>query len=69
MNTRNTNPVRKSIIMLVSFAIAFAAMVSMACDENPCGNACGITSPVTSVEQVVIDTLAPVQQNTLSGGN
>lgn len=70
MNTNN-NPVRKSIILIIVFFIAFSAMVTMACDENPCadGTACGITAPVTNVEQSIIDTLAPEQENLLSGGN
>lgn len=63
----NNNPVRKSIIMFVSFAIAFMAMVSMACDEGPSpDNGYGITSPVTEVEQAVQNALQPHQQDTLS---
>lgn len=60
MNTiKNTNPVRKSIILLISFAIAFASMVTMACDENPCanGSACGIISPVTEIEQAIYNAV------------
>lgn len=52
------------------------------CRENPtviqctqparpvCDNACGLTSPLNSVEQAISDTLAGDNaQNTLSGGN
>jgi hypothetical protein len=57
--------------LAVGLAIVVMVLANMACDENPCGNgsACGITAPVTSAEQAIIDAVAPEQQNTLSGGN
>lgn len=55
------NTSKKSVRAKVAVAIAAGAMVlaSIACNDNPCanGSACGITSPITSVEQTVIDAV------------
>jgi hypothetical protein len=69
MNT-NTNPRNRFHVFVIAVAILIVFIFS-ACDENPCanGSACGLTSPVTSSEQAVIDLIAPDAQNTLSGGN
>jgi hypothetical protein len=60
--------------LAVGAAVVALFISSLACDEGPnpvqpCGNACGITSPVTEVENMVIEAIAPDAQNTLSGGN
>ena len=63
----NTKKVRN---LVIAGAIVIASLLS-ACKDNPCANgtACGLTSPVTSVEQAVMDAIQPNQQNLLSGGN
>ena len=61
MNTRIRN-------LVIAGAIVIMSLLS-ACKDNPCANACGLTSPVTSAEQAVIDFIQPSQQNILSGGN
>jgi hypothetical protein len=62
----NTKKVRN---LVIAGAIVIMSLLS-ACKDNPCANgtACGITAPVTSAEQAVIDFLQPNQQNLLSGG-
>ena len=61
----NTKKVRN---LVIAGAIVIMSLLS-ACNDNPCANACGLTSPVTSAEQAVIDFIQPSQQNILSGGN
>lgn len=60
----NNNPVRKSIIMMVSFIVAFVSLVTMACDEpdiNKCNvNTCGNGQP--SVSEIVVEQVKEVTQ-------
>jgi hypothetical protein len=72
MNT-TYNPVRKSILMVLLFVIAFAAFATMACDDGPITNpnpANIVMSEKSGLEQTVGDLLAGDNpQNVLSGGN
>ena len=60
---KTNNPVRKSILLFVLFVIMFLAMVTMACDENPCqglnDQACGLLEPNS---QLVQDAIQAVQE-------
>lgn len=62
MNTKNVR------LAIFTAAILVSTLLS-SCGKNPCSNACGLTAPVTKVEQSIMNVVQPVQQNTLSGGN
>lgn len=44
-----------NVVKVVMVVIMFFALMSMACDDNPCanGSACGLTSPVTDAERMI----------------
>ena len=54
----NTNKSLRAKIA-VGAAVVVMILANLACDENPCANgtACGITAPVTSAEQVILDAV------------
>lgn len=67
----NTNKSINAKVAVVA-AVVVMFLANLACDDGPtppCANACGVTSPVTQVEQAVMDAVQPDQDNTLSGGN
>lgn len=52
------NPARKSMLLLVLFFVVFATFALLACDDGPSpDNAYGITSPVTEIENAVINAV------------
>lgn len=63
MNTKNVR------IAIFTVAVIISTLLSSCGSKNPCSNACGLTAPVTNVEQSIMNAVQPVQQNTLSGGN
>ena len=56
MNT-NTNPVRKSMIMLLAFLICFAAFATMACDGPAGCNGPDIVSDAQTCLQTINQVL------------
>lgn len=55
----NTRKAYTNVIKLVLGVVMFLSAMGIACDDNPCANgtACGLTSPVTSAEQAVINAV------------
>lgn len=66
----NTRKAYTNVIKVIMGIIFFFSAMSMACDDNPCvnGSACGLTSPVTQVEQTIINAVdQDCTDNVLSG--